>query len=242
MTTQMTQNNWATFQSINRHRRAIRKFNATPIHEEDIRELLAEAMLAPSSGNLQPYQLHWIRNANLKAEIAKACHGQQAASTAAEIIVISASSAIAKHTAAEQLAYVEASTSLESKSKAYYRKQTGMFSKVLGIGSSALWMPFIYIASLIRPSLSLLPIGSIGSRNWAARNATFAAQTIMLAAASKGVDSCPMEGFSAQEVVKLLKLPRGTVIAIVIALGYRAPDARVETQWRRKLSDALITH
>ena len=240
--TQITQQNWSAFQTINRYRRAIRKFNTTSIAEEDIQELLAEAMLAPSSGNLQPYQLHWIRSTEIKAEIAKACHGQQAASTAAEIVVISASAAIAKHTAAEQLAYVEASTSLESKSKAYYRKQLGMFNKVLGLGASAIWMPLIYIASLIRPSLSLLPVGSIGSKNWAARNAIFSAQTIMLAAASKGIDSCPMEGFSASKIAKLLNLPRGTVVPIVIALGYRAADARVETQWRRKLSHALVTH
>jgi nitroreductase len=242
MTTQTTQPNWAAFQVLNRYRRAIRKFNGTPIPEVDIQELLTEAMLAPSSGNLQPYQLHWVRDANLKAEIAKACHGQQAASTAAEIIVISASAAIGKQTVVQQLAYVEASDSLESKSKAYYRKQLNMFNKILGIGASAFWMPLIYIASLIRPSLSLLPIGSIGSRNWAARNAIFAAQTIMLAASSKEIDSCPMEGFSAQEVAKLLDLPRGTVIPIVIALGYRANDARVETRWRRELSDVLITH
>jgi nitroreductase len=238
----ITQQNWVAFQALNRHRRAIRKFNTKPISEKDIRELLAEAMLAPSSGNLQPYQLHWIRSATLKADIAKACHGQQAASTAAEIIVISASAAIAKKTATEQLAYVEGSVSLEPKSKAYYRKQLGMFNKVLSIGASALWMPLIYIATLIRPSLSLLPIGNIGSRNWAARNAIFAAHTIMLAAASKSIDSCPMEGFSTTKITKLLNLPRGTVIPIVIALGYRASDARIEKQWRRKLTEALVTH
>lgn len=242
MTTQITLQNWTVFQKLNRYRRAIRKFNDTSIPEVDLNELLAEAILAPSSGNLQPYQLHWVRSSHLKTEIAKACHGQQAASTAAEIIVISASAAIAKQTAVQQLAYVEASDSLGPKSKSYYRKQLGMFNKVLGIGASALWMPLVYIASLIRPSLSLLPISSIGSRNWAARNAMFAAQTIMLAAASKEIDSCPMEGFSAPAIAKLLGLSRGTVIPIVIALGYRAHDARVEAQWRRKLSDALITH
>jgi nitroreductase len=242
MTTQITQPNWAAFQMLNRHRRAIRKFNNTSIPEVDIQQLLAEAMLAPSSGNLQPYQLHWVRSPNIKAEIAKACHGQQAASTAAEIIVISASAAIGKQTAVQQLAYVETTDSIESKSKEYYRKQLGMFNKILGIGASAFWTPLVYIASFIRPSLSLLPIGSIGSRNWAARNAIFAAQTIMLAAASKEIDSCPMEGFSAPEIAKLLDLSRGTVIPVVIALGYRADDARVEARWRRQLSDALITH
>jgi len=64
----------------------------------------------------------------------------------------------------------------------------------------------------------------------------------MLAAASKGIDTCSMEGFSASEVTKLLNLQRGTVIPVIIALDYRAFDARVEARWRRKLSDTLVTH
>jgi len=242
MKERIAQQNWIAFQALNRHRRAIRKFNDTKIAEEDIRELLTEAMLAPSSGNLQPYELHWIKSPQLKAEVAKACHGQQAASTAAEIIVIVASAAIAKRTIAAQLADVEVSATLEERSKNYYRKQMGLFSKVLGIGSSAFWIPFISLLCIFRPSLSLLPIGSIGSRNWAARNATFAAQNVMLAAASKEIDSCPMEGFSVHQLAKLLKLPRGAVIPIVIALGYRATDARLEVRWRREPSEVLITH
>ncbi|WP_277424393.1 nitroreductase family protein [Ralstonia solanacearum] len=90
--------------------------------------------------------------------------------------------------------------------------------------------------------MSLLPVGHIGSRHWAARNAIFAAQTLMLGAAAKGIDSCPMEGFSASKVVKILGLPRGSVIPIVIALGYRADDARIEARWRRPMADVVISH
>lgn len=242
MTTTFIPSNWEAFQSINRQRRAIRKFSALSIPERDTQELLVEAALAPSSGNLQPYQLHWIRSPQLKAEVAAACNHQQAAATAAEIIVISASAAIAKHTASRQLAYAELSDVLSAKSKAYYRKQMKMFNTVLGIGASAFWTPFMYAATLLRPCLSLLPIGNIGSQNWAARNAIFSAHTIMLAAAAKGVDSCPMEGFSAVKIAQLLQLPRGSVIPIVIALGYRAEDARIEMQWRRQFNETLITH
>lgn len=204
--------------------------------------MLAEAALAPSSGNLQPYELHWIREPALKASIALACNGQKGPASAADLIVVVASPALGKRTATAQLAHVETTSPLEPNSKAYYRKQMGMFQKILGIGSSALWSPLVSIAALVRPSLSLLPIGHIGSRHWAARNAIFAAQTLMLAAAAKGIDSCPMEGFSASKIAKLLGLPRGAVIPVVIALGYRAKDARIEERWRRPITDLVVSH
>jgi len=233
---------WDAFQAANRFRRAIRKFDSTPIPEKEVYALLTEAALAPSSGNLQPYQLHWIKEPALKANIALACNGQKAAASASDLIIVVASPAFAKQTALAQLVHVEDSSALGPDAKAYYRKQVAKFQKILGLGSSALWSPLLFLAALIRPSLSLLPIGFLGSRHWAARNAAFAAQTLMLAAAAKGIDSCPMEGFSASKVVKLLGLPRGSVIPLVIALGYRADDARIEDRWRRPMTDIVVSH
>ncbi|MBE8591561.1 nitroreductase family protein [Pseudomonas sp. MAFF 301449] len=233
---------WDGFQAANRFRRAIRKFNSTPIPEGEVYALLAEAAYAPSSGNMQPYELHWIRDPALQVRMALACNGQKAAASAAEFVVIVASPALGLRTAKAQLAHVEGSSVLGVDSKAYYRKQVGMFQKILGVGSSVLWSPLVALAALIRPSLSLIPIGHVGGRQWAARNAIFAAQTIMLGAAAKGIDSCPMEGFSASQVSNLLQLPRGSVIPLVIALGYRADDARIEERWRNPLSDIIVLH
>lgn len=242
MNTQHFARSWDAFQATNRFRRAIRKFSPVAIPEEEVHALLAEAAYAPSSGNMQPYELHWIRDPALKASIALACNGQKAAATAADFIVVVASPALGLRTAQAQLAHVENSSALGQDSKAYYRKQVGMFQKVLGVGSSALWSPFVLLAALIRPTLSLIPIGPVGGRQWAARNAIFAAQTLMLAAAAKGIDSCPMEGFSASQVGKLLRLSRGSVIPLVIALGYRADDARIEERWRNPVTDIVISH
>lgn len=233
---------WADFQAANRFRRAIREFNSTPIPEEDIEALLGEALYAPSSGNLQPYELHWIRTPALKKLIAEACNGQKAAASAAELIVVVASPAIARKTAATQLAHIDSSSTLAEKSKDYHRRHIAKFLKILGIGGLPIWAPVLSIAAMIRPTLSLLPVGHIGSRHWAARNAVFASQTVMLAAAAKEIDSCPMEGFSATKVAKLLGLPRGSVIPLVIALGYRNGDARIEERWRRPMNDAVISH
>jgi nitroreductase len=233
---------WDAFRDVNRRRRAIRDFDGISIPEDAMHALLAEAALAPSSGNLQPFQMHWLRDPGLKARVAKACNGQRAAISAPTLVVVAASPRIALRTANQQLANVEASTALPAKSKAHYRRQVRMFRRILGPGSWAIWTPLVALAGLVKPSLSLLPVGHVGILGWAARNATFAAQTLMLAAAARGIDSCPMEGFSAPKIAGLLGLPRGTVIPVVIALGYRAQGARIENQWRRPLTDIVVEH
>jgi len=207
-----------------------------------MRALFSEAILAPSSGNLQPFQMHWLRDPTLKAAVASACNGQRAAVSSSTLVVVAASPRLALSTADQQLANIDNSNALTEESKAYHRKQQITFRRVLGLGSWAVWTPLVFLAGLLKPSLSLLPIGPIGGRHWAARNATFAAQTLMLAAAARGIDSCPMEGFSASKIVDLLGLSRGTVIPMVIAFGYRAEDARIESQWRRKISDVVTEY
>lgn len=242
MNNSTTADNWADFKAMNRQRRAIRDFNSTEISDDDMTAILAEAVLAPSSGNLQPYQLHWISNAETKATIAEACNGQKAAKSAATLIVVAANPAFALQTASEQRAYIEGSATFTQKSKVYYHKQLTLFERILKFGALSIWTPLVSIAAFFCPSLSLLPIGHLGSKHWAARNAVFAAQTLMLAATAKGIDSCPMEGFSASKIAGLLDLPRGTVIPLVIALGYRSADARVEAQWRRSQTQLVIQH
>jgi len=242
MKTQDTSMLWGAFKELNGRRRAIRDFDGSAIPDAHVRELLAEAALAPSSGNLQPYRFHWIRDAALKARVAAVCNGQRAAVSAPTLIVVTASREIALSTADQQLAHIDASTELPERSKAYHRQQVQKFLRLLNVGSWPVWSPLAAIAGLVRPSLSLLPVGHMGNRSWAARNANFASQTLMLAAAAKGIDSCPMEGFSASRLARELSLPRGTVIPLVIALGYRSQDARVERQWRKSLADLVVEH
>jgi len=242
METQDTFTLWGAFQALNGRRRAIRDYDGTAIPDEHVRELLAEAARAPSSGNLQPYRFHWVRDPALKARVAAVCNGQRAAVSAPTLIVVAASRDIALRAAAQQLAHVDASTDMPEPSKAYHRKQVRMFRRVMNVGSWPVWTPLAALVGLFRPSLSLLPVGHLGNRSWAARNATFAAQTLMLAASAKGIDSCPMEGFSAPKLAEALSLPRGTVVPLVIALGYRSRDARIERQWRKSLAELIVEH
>lgn len=230
---------WAAFCQTNRRRRAIRDFDGAPLEDAVIRELLAEAQLAPTSGNLQPYQLHWLRDPAKKARVAEACEAQRAASSASTLIVVVTSRRLAVRTAEAQLHHVEAS-GLNDKSKTYYRAQLRKFRRFLGI--APLLAPLRLVLSLLHPARTLLPLGVSGVRHWTARSGLYAAQTLILAASARGLDTCPMEGFDAAKVAGLLDLPRGSVIPIVIALGRRRSDARVEPRWRRPLAEAVIEH
>jgi len=53
------------------------------------------------------------------------------------------------------------------------------------------------------------------------KSAALAAQNFMLAMVEIGYDTCPMEGSDTLRVKKLLKLPRGAEINMVIGCGVR---------------------
>ena len=51
------------------------------------------------------------------------------------------------------------------------------------------------------------------------RSCGLLAQTLMLAARAKGLDSCPMDGFDFAEVARLIQLPADHVIGLMVAVG-----------------------
>jgi nitroreductase len=233
---------WDAFRTINAYRRAVRDFDGSPIDDEAIRAVLAEAQLAPSSKNLQPYRFHWISDPHLRNEIAAACSSQRAARSASALIVLTASTTYWSHTLDGLEEHIEHCAELSEASKAYHRKELKFSRRFARVGKLWLWTPLMALASWIDPALMLLPLGSSRARHWAVRSSLYAAQTLLLAAAAKGLDTCPMEGFSARKVARLLKLPRGTIIPIVIAVGRRTPDARIEPRWRVPLEQVIVEH
>ena len=65
---------------------------------------------------------------------------------------------------------------------------------------------------------------------WAAKNTMLAAMTFMLAASSHGLTTCPMEGFDARRLRRLLKLPSRYEVPVVICVGYAATPAEEAAQ------------
>jgi len=238
---QTQQPHWEHFKIINSQRRAIRDFDGTPIPDQDIRDILQEALRAPSSGNIQPYRIHWIQDPALKARVAEACNGQRAATSASALFVLVASKAIAKQTLVSHAAYLE-NSDLSANSKSYHQQGINTLKKFLRFGPFKLWTPLIAFFSVFAPVLSLFPVGGLGMRQWLARNSIYAAQNILLASVAKGYDACPMEGFNALKIASILQLPYGSVIPVVIAIGKKQVDARTEPQWRKSFEEVVVVH
>jgi len=51
------------------------------------------------------------------------------------------------------------------------------------------------------------------------RSCGIAAQTLMLTAKAMGYDTCPMVGFDSDAVAKLINLPSGYVVSMMVAIG-----------------------
>lgn len=233
---------WRHFTGISARRRAVRDFDGGPLDDAAVREVLTEALSAPSSGNLQPYTIHRVREPGLKQALAEACEGQRAARSASELLVIVASPQIGRSTLEAQRAWARDTPSLSAESRAYHREQLDRFSKFLRFAPLAALGLFRVLLSAVRPARLLVPLGRAGMAHWASRSALYAAQHLMLAATARGFDTCPMEGFDPTRVTKLLRLPRGAVVPLVIALGHRTDDAHLEERWRRPLELAVVTH
>ena len=58
------------------------------------------------------------------------------------------------------------------------------------------------------------------------RSCGLLAQTLMLAARGKGLDSCPMDGFDFDAVAKLINLPANHVIALMVAVGKKTIEPK----------------
>jgi nitroreductase len=233
---------WQTFQRINEERRAVRHFTGAEVSDDDMKAILAAAQLAPSSRNSQPYEFHWVRDPLVRQEMARACNGQRAAQTAGAFVVVVSNWRSIRSTSESLLRTVEADARYGEGAKGYHRKQAKELRWFLRIMSLRLVGALRLLLSTISPLLSLTPAGPGGLHHWAARSSIFAAQTLLLAATARGLASCPMEGFNPLKVSRVLGLRRGEVISLVIALGTRADDARVEPRWRRPFEDAVVVH
>lgn len=68
-------------------------------------------------------------------------------------------------------------------------------------------------------------------RDEAMRSVGIAAQTLMLTAKALGYDSCPMIGFDADAVAKLINLPADHAVGMILTIGKAAKPAYPKGGW-----------
>lgn len=70
------------------------------------------------------------------------------------------------------------------------------------------------------------------SPEWAKKQVYIAQGFALAACAELQIDSCPMEGFDAAAVAKILEIPSNLDVAVMIPVGYRAVDEHPRPKFR----------
>ena len=221
------------FETIVRSRRSTRVFTDEPIPEAVMRRCLELALLAPNSSNLQPWEFHWVRDPRKKTELARLCLGQPAATTAQELIVCVARLDTWNRNRKLMLEALEKSDrEVPASALQYYRRLAPL---AYNQGPMAILGPFkklVFWMLALRKPMPRVPAGKSDMRVWAHKSTALGCENLMLSLRAFGFDSCPMEGLDSTRVRKLLELPRGAEICMVISAGKRDPNGIYGAQIR----------
>jgi len=219
------------FKKVLTSRRSVRKFTDKAIPADILDDCLDLALLAPNSSNLQPWTFYVVQSADKKKQLVKACLGQLAAKTAAELIVCVARTDRIDEMAKKNISdfpFPEAPKAV----KQYYRfipynYKTGYFNAVGRFKKVA-----FKVARTLDKQLPVTAFNPADAKLWASKTTALACENLVLALRAYGFDSCMMEGFDEPMVRKILNLNDQQYPVMVIGAGERAKDGVFFPQYR----------
>ena len=212
-------------------RRSVRKYDASKtLNKEEVRSCIQQATLAPTSSNLQLWEFYHITKVETLKEIATACFNQSAAATASQLVVAVVRKDLWKKRVASNIKFLEQQFGNqkvknfrdEKKSMDYYKKIVPtVYSDFFGF-LGLLKKLLANSMGLFRPMYREVSLGDL--RVIAHKSAALAAQNFMISMAAIGYDTCPMEGSDTWRVKRLLDLPCGAEINMIVSCGIRKPE------------------
>jgi nitroreductase len=211
------------------HRRSVRIYKEDmELDDEKVRQCLKNASLAPTSSNLQLWEFYHVTDKNKLKAISKACFDQPAAKTAKQMVVVVTRKDLWRKRSKANLEYLKKGFGNKAKEEYstrekfvlnYYGKLIPtLYSEFLGILGAIRYL-FFQLVGLFRPVYRQVRKSDL--RIVAHKSAALAAQNFMISMAAIDYDTCPMEGSDTLRVKKVLDLPWGTEINMVIACGVR---------------------
>ena len=211
------------------YRRSTRIYKDISIDAEKVKQCLYNASLAPTSSNLQLWEFYHITDKMILNKMTNACLGQSAAKTAQQLVVVATRKDLWRKRANANIEFLNKvfdkpdldSRLLKRKKMAtdYYKKLIPtIYSEFLGILG---WIKYLIfqIIGIFKPVYRQTRLSDM--RIVAHKSAGLAAQNFMISMAAIGYDTCPMEGSDTIRVKKILNLPSGSEINMVIACGIR---------------------
>ncbi|WP_394971723.1 nitroreductase family protein [uncultured Croceitalea sp.] len=211
------------------YRRSIRVFKEDiELDTKKVETCIKNAVLAPTSSNLQLWEFYHITDKEILTEITKACLGQNAAKYSKQMVAIVVRKDLWSKRAKSNIEFLKSTLNNKPKSEytkrekftlRYYEKLIPtIYTDFLGILG---WLKYLVfqIIGLSKPIYR--QVRKSDMRIVAHKSAGLAAQNFMISMASIGYDTCPMEGSDTLRIKRILKLPRGAEINMVIGCGIR---------------------
>ena len=215
------------------YRRSVRIYDPEkPIDSDIVKKCLEQASLAPNSSNMQLWEFYHITSKDTIANIAPFCFNQNAAKTAQQLVVFVTRKDLWKQRAKANLLFIDknfgANNPKSSQSKRekvarnYYGKLIPFaYADFLGIFGFLKYI-MVSVIGIFKPIYR--QVRQSDMRIVAHKTCGLAAQTFMLSMAAEGYDTCPMEGSDTLRVKKLLGLPFGAEINMIVSCGIRKPE------------------
>ena len=166
------------------------------ISDEDINFILEVARKSPSSFGMEPWKFLVITNKELKEKIRPACWNQVQITSCSHLVVVLARIDSVKPESGEPLKRFSRRDMPQEQLDFYIDLYSKHLEKTLSSDEN------IYA--------------------WTSRQTYIALGNMMTAAASIGIDSCPIEGLSKEHVEEILELDtKQYQLSMVLPLGYR---------------------
>jgi len=215
-----------------KYRRSVRIFDSEKkMDSKIVKKCIEQASLAPNSSNMQLWEFHHITSKETIQKIAPLCFHQNAAKTAEELVVFVTRKDLWRKRRASNLKMIDTifpskpkseQSSREKVSRNYYGKLIPFaYADFFGIFGFLKFL-MILIIGIFKPVYR--EVRKSDMRIVAHKTCALAAENFMLSMASEGYDTCPMEGSDTWRVKRILDLPYGAEINMIVSCGIRKPE------------------
>ena len=197
-------------------RYATKKFNGENITEEDLNYILEAGNLSATSYGLQPLSFVVVSSDEIKEKLLPHAYNQMQVTSCSHLIVICASTAIDEQYIEKYISRLESEREMEQGSLSEFQK--------------------VIVSDVTNRSQE-------ERTTWAHKQGYITLGSMMIAAAEKKIDGCPMEGFDNAHFDEILGLPEHNLTStLLFPVGIRSEEDESQSykKVRKELENIVI--
>lgn len=232
-------------EEILNYRRSVRVYDKEKTLETNrVRYCLELATLAPNSSNMQVWEFYHITDPKLLKEMTKICLDQTTIGTASQLVVFVTRQDLHRERSQAVLSFerenIERNSPKERQQKRIKDREL-YYGKIMPIIYSRFFGTFGILRKLLVSAIGLFrpiihEVSESDMRVVVHKSCALAVQTFMVAMTNEGYDTCPIEGYDSKRIKKLLKLPHGSEVNMVVSCGIRKGNEGI---WGERFNDLL---